>query len=146
MTDAATKPSTNLGKRSQKWAKVGRASSLLLRSTFSAKYAVNAMATKPMRAFWVVLTIVAMASASLPASEPAAVTAAVVSMLPPIHAPATASGSPNTLASHGNRKIDGSAKAITKDAAYASCSFLAWTAPAAAMAALTPQIDTAEAS
>ncbi len=64
----------------------------------------------------------------------------------PIHAPPTASERPSTPDSHGSRKIDGSANAITSDAAYASCSFFACTAPAAAIAALTPQIDTADAS
>ena len=94
MTDAATKPSTNFGKRSQNWPSVGRASSAACVRPCSAKYAVSAIATTPINAFWVVLTMVAICSASSPAIAPAAVTAAVVSMLPPIHAPATASDSP----------------------------------------------------
>lgn len=146
MTDAAMKPRTNLGKRSQNCPMVGRASLELRRSTLSAKYAVNAIATTPISAFCVVFTMVAICRASSPAIAPEAATAAVVSMLPPIQAPATASDSPRTPASQGSRKIDGSAKTITSDAAYASCSRWACTAPAAAIAALIPQIDTAEAS
>ena len=37
MTEAAMKPSTNFGNRLQNWPSVGRASSRLRRSTFSAK-------------------------------------------------------------------------------------------------------------
>ena len=61
--------------------------------------------------------MVAICRAFSPAIAPEAATAAVVSMLPPIQAPATASDRFKTSASHGNRKIDGSAKAITNDAA-----------------------------
>ena len=91
-------------------------------------------------------TIDAMSSASLPAMDPAAVTAAVVSMLPPIHAPVTTCESPSCVASQGCMKIDGSAKRMTRPVVYARSSFFAWTAPAAAMAALTPQIASAAAS
>jgi len=47
-------------------------------------------------------------------AAPAAVTAAVVSMFPPIHAPATGCSSPSPLATSGSRKIDGNAKMITR--------------------------------
>lgn len=116
------------------------------RSTRNANHAVRAIATTPIRAFWVVLTIAATCRASSPARAPAAVTAAVVSMFPPIHAPATAGERPSASASAGRTKIDGRANRMTRLAAYASCSFLACTAPAALIAALTPQIDTALAS
>ena len=91
-----------------------------------------------------VFTIVASCSACSPASAPAALTAAVVSMLPPIQAPATAWDRPSPFAAAGSRKIEGRANTTTRLAVYASCSRLAWTAPAAAIAALMPQIDTAD--
>src|SRR5688572_18807865 len=48
-------------------------------------------------------------------SAPAAVTDAVVSSVPPIHAPATASGMPVNRATHGIRMIIGTATMSTSD-------------------------------
>jgi hypothetical protein len=62
----------------------------------------------------VVFTIVAICSASSPTIAPAALTAAVVSMLPPTHAPPTAWSRPNASTRAGSRKIDGSAKSTTR--------------------------------
>lgn len=59
-------------------------------------------------------TIVAICKDSSPANVPAAVTAAVVSMLPPIHAPVVAGSSPNAVAATGSTKIDGNANTITR--------------------------------
>ena len=61
--------------------------------------------------------MVAICRAFSPAMAPDAATAAVVSMLPPIQAPATASDRLKTSESHGSKKIDDSAKVITNDAA-----------------------------
>lgn len=83
-------PSTNFGKRSQSWAQI------------------DGPRRAPMRTFWEALTIVAIWSDSSPTIAPLAATAAVVSMLPPIQAPATAFERPRTSTSHGSRKIDGS--------------------------------------
>ncbi|GEM_PF-3698079 len=83
------------------------------RSTLRANQAVSATATTPIRAFWVTLTIDAICSESSPAGAPAAETAAVVSMLPPIHTPATAGDSPNRSANQGRMEIEGNSKAMT---------------------------------
>ena len=105
MTEAAMKPSTNLGNRPQNSPRLGRACARV------------GLALHPQRevrgqrdrdeadqAFWVVLTIVAICSASSPAIAPAAATAAVVSMLPPIQAPATASDEPEHVGEPGQQE------------------------------------------
>src|SRR5690606_25661680 len=90
-------------------------------------------------------TIVATRCASWSYIVPAPRTAAVVSMLPPNHAPATSGARPSALAIIGITTIIGSAVTITSAVIYVISSFLACTDPAAAIAADTPQIDTAEA-
>ena len=67
----------------------------------------------PIKAFCVCFTIAATFSASSPTIVLAAVTAAVVSMLPPIHAPATTCERPSCCASHGWMKMDGRANRMT---------------------------------
>jgi len=75
---------------------------------------VSATATTPSSAFCVVFTMVAICSACSPTMAPAALTAAVVSMLPPTRAPATAWSRPSSPAAAGSRKMDGRANTMTR--------------------------------
>src|SRR5699024_1425504 len=115
-TEASRKPSTNFGNRDQITASVLRSpkrrpcSAGAEDATRREQYRLSSTATTPSSAFWVTLTIEAICSGCSPATAPAAVTAAVVSMLPPIQAPVTAGDRPIRFASHGSRKIEGTAK------------------------------------
>jgi len=81
-----------------------------------------------------------------PAMVPAATTAPVVSMVPPIQAPVTISESPIHFASAGISTIMGMATINTMEMIKESFFLSPLMAPAVAMAAETPQIDTPLAS
>ena len=74
---------------------------------------------------------------------PAATTAPVVSMVPPIQAPATAGDIPTHLAMRGSRISMGMAHSRTREMVWLTFLESPLTAPPAAMAAETPQMDTA---
>src|SRR5690606_2090961 len=74
---------------------------------------------------------------------PVATTAPVVSIVPPIHAPATSGASPTKLASGGMKIIIGNAMMSTRLTTYDSFLPSPCMAPHVAMAAETPQIETA---
>src|SRR5690554_3976524 len=102
-----------------------------------------AKAATPSSTFCADLMMTLYCSAVSPINLPEATTAAVVSMVPPSHAPATSSLKPSILAMYGSRYIIGVAmmrtRQITKE------SFLAFPlmAPLVAIAADTPQMETA---
>ena len=103
-------------------------------------------AATPSRTFCDDFTITAVFAAVSPISVPEAATAPVVSIVPPSHAPATSSLSPMRLASHGRRYIIGMAIMSTSEITYESFLLSPLMTPQVAMAADTPQMDTAEES
>ena len=81
--------------------------------------------------------------ASSPTKLPDAITAPVVSMVPPSQAPVTASESPSKLAMKGMNIIIGIAVMRTTEMTYDNFFASPLMAPADAMAAETPQMETA---
>ena len=69
-----------------------------------------------------------------------------MSSVPPSHAPDTTGGMSKARATHGISTIIGIATTRTSDVTYDSLRRSPWMAPQVAMAADTPQIDTALAS
>src|SRR5882757_9788320 len=84
-------------------------------------------------------------TAAGPTNCPAAATEAVVSRVPPSHAPPTISGICNTLMTQGWMISMGMAINNTKVVTYDNFFLSPLMAPAATIAAETPQMDTAEA-
>ena len=82
-------------------------------------------------------------NASSPTKLPDAITAPVVSMVPPSQAPVTASESPSKLAMKGMNIIIGIAVMRTTEMTYDNFFASPLMAPADAMAAETPQMETA---
>ena len=81
--------------------------------------------------------------ASSPIRLPDAITAPVVSMVPPSQAPETACDRPNILAMNGMNIIMGMAVIRTTEMTYDNFFASPLMAPADAMAAETPQMETA---
>src|SRR5690606_7869590 len=102
-----------------------------------------ASAAIPSNTFCENFTIVLISNARSPTTLPEATTAPVVSILPPSQAPVTSSGNPNALAMYGMAIIIGIAVINTIDTTYDSFLESPLMAPDVAMAADTPQIDTA---
>jgi len=100
-------------------------------------------AAKPMSTFCAIFTTTATAMAASPAIAPAATTAPVVSIVPPIQAPATAGSIPTALAIRGWNNNIGIAQRRTSEIVWLIFFWSPFTAPPAAIAAETPQIDTA---
>src|SRR5690606_26238156 len=88
-------------------------------------------------------TMVLISNARSPTKLPEATTAPVVSILPPSQAPVTSSGKPSALAMYGMAIIIGIAVISTIDTTYESFLESPLIAPEVAMAADTPQIETA---
>ena len=105
-----------------------------------------AKAATPSSTFCEDLTITLYVSATSPKNLPEATTAPVVSIVPPIHAPATSCDRPSERASQGIRYIIGTATTSTSEMTNDSFRESPLIAPQVAMAAETPQIDTALAS
>src|SRR5688572_23557313 len=102
-----------------------------------------AKAANPSSTFCENLTIVLMLSATSPTSDPEATTAPVVSIVPPSQAPVTSSLSPRYRAMIGIRIIIGMAVINTIEITYDNFFGSPLIAPAVAIAADTPQMDTA---
>ena len=102
-----------------------------------------AKAASPSSTFCDDLTMMAVRAASSPSMVPDAATAPVVSIVPPSHAPATSPPSPMSSASHGIRYIIGTAQTSTSEMMYESLRLSPRITPLVAIAAETPQIDTA---
>src|SRR5690606_11597286 len=102
-----------------------------------------ASAAIPNSTFCENLTIVLISSARSPTRLPDATTAPVVSMLPPSHAPVTSSDNPNSFAKYGMPTIMGIAVINTMDTTYDSFLESPLMAPDVAIAADTPQMETA---
>ena len=102
-----------------------------------------AKAATPSSTFCEDLTITLYVSATSPKNLPEATTAPVVSIVPPIHAPATSCDRPSERASQGIRYIIGTATTSTSETTNDSFRESPLIAPQVAMAAETPQIDTA---
>src|SRR5262245_15386473 len=111
--DAATNPITNLGKRSQITAALGR--SPLVAPSLSVHQMASMKAATPIRAFCENLTMTPVFMAASLISAPAATTEALVSSVPPSHAPATRSSIPVDFATHGMTIIIGTATISTSD-------------------------------
>ena len=107
------KPSTNLGKRSQITAALGR--SPVAAPALNVHQIANAKAATPIRAFCENLTMTPVFIAASLTSAPAATTEALVSSVPPNHAPATRSSIPVDLAIHGMTIIMGTATISTSE-------------------------------
>src|SRR5690606_21468782 len=102
-----------------------------------------ASAAIPNNTFCENFTIVLISNARSPTKLPEATTAPVVSILPPSQAPVTSWGNPNALAIYGMAIIIGMAVINTIDTTYESFLESPLMAPDVAMAAETPQIETA---
>src|SRR5690606_7061988 len=102
-----------------------------------------ASAAIPSNTFCENFTIVLISNARSPTKLPEATTAPVVSILPPSQAPVTSWGNPNALAMYGMAIIIGIAVINTIDTTYDSFLESPLMAPDVAIAADTPQIDTA---
>src|SRR5262249_44008780 len=113
MADAATKPSTNFGKRSQITAALGR--SPVEEPSLNAHQIASRNAATPISAFCENLTITPVFMAVSLTSAPAATTDADVSSVPPSQAPATKSFMPADFAIHGMMIIIGTATISTSE-------------------------------
>src|SRR5690606_23676313 len=102
-----------------------------------------ASAAIPNNTFCENLTMVLISNARSPTKLPEATTAPVVSMLPPSQAPVTSWGNPNALAMYGMAIIIGIAVINTIDTTYDNFFESPLIAPEVAIAADTPQIETA---
>src|SRR4051812_47296110 len=102
-----------------------------------------ANAASPSNTFWENLTMVLIFNATSPTSVPAATTAPVVSIVPPSQAPVTSWESPSQCAMYGIAIIIGIAVISTSEITYESFFVSPLMAPAVAIAADTPQIETA---
>ena len=101
-----------------------------------------AKAATPSNTFCADLMITLYCSAVSPINFPDATTAAVVSIVPPNHAPATCSLNPIHLARNGKRYIMGMATISTSETINDSFFGSPFMAPQVAMAAETPQMET----
>ncbi len=95
--------------------------------------------------FWIILTTAATVSARGPRKAPAATTAPVESMVPPIQAPPRTGSMPTQAMNIGMKIIISTVKISVMPTARVSSSFLARDAAATAMAAETPQTEVAAA-
>src|SRR5262245_53636022 len=111
--EAATKPSTNFGKRCQITAALAR--SPLAAPSLNVHQIASMNAATPIKAFCENLTITPVFIAASLINAPAATTDALVSSVPPSHAPATRSSMPAVLATHGMTIIIGNATISTSD-------------------------------
>ena len=93
------KPSTNFGKRCQ----ISPAPTCLpaTQSTLVHQYTATQKAVTPIMTFWIILMVAATYMAFWPRNAPAAATAPVESMVPPIQAPPRTSGMPTALMKAG---------------------------------------------
>ena len=91
--------------------------------------------------FWIILIVAATYIAFSPRKAPAAATAPVESMVPPIQAPPRISGSPIALITAGMTIIIMAVKTSDRPIESVNSSFLARQAAAVAMAAEVPQTD-----
>jgi len=107
--EAARKPSTNFGKRSQITPAVGRSTRCAPACGRIAHQIDSRNAASPISTFCENFTTVPIFIAVSPSSAEAATTLPVVSSVPPIQAPATGSDSCAQRASHGCRTIIGTA-------------------------------------
>src|SRR5690554_436924 len=101
-----------------------------------------AKAATPRRTFCADLIITLYCSAVSPINLPDATTAAVVSIVPPSHAPATSCESPINFARYGSKYIIGIATISTSEITNDSFLGSPFIAPLVAIAAETPQIET----
>src|SRR5262245_25895894 len=111
--EATTKPSTNLGNRSQITAALGR--SPVVAPSLNAHQIASMNAATPISAFCENLTITPVFMAASLTSAPAATTDAEVSSVPPSQAPATSSSMPVALAIQGMTIIMGTATISTNE-------------------------------
>src|SRR5262245_62868585 len=111
--EAATKPSTNFGKRSQITATLGR--SPVAAPALNVHQIASAKAATPISAFCENFTITPVFMAVSEISAPAATTEAEVSSVPPSQAPATRSSISVTFATHRIPIIIGTATNSTSD-------------------------------
>src|SRR5690606_26197779 len=90
------------------------------------------------RMFWIILMVAATFSAVSPKKAPAATTAPVESMVPPIQAPPSTSGMSTATMKAGSATIMMDVKTMDRPTAVVSSSLVALQAAAVAMAADTP--------
>ena len=140
--EAIIKPRTNLGKRSHMIEADTFFPFLFDLSRYVQKTEI-AKAASPKRTFCENLTIVAYLRPVSPAMVPAATTAPVVSMVPPSQAPVTTSDNPIQRAITGIKIIIGIAIIRTSEIMNDNFFLSPLIAPAVAIAADTPQIETA---
>ncbi len=95
----------------------------------------------PIIEFWIILTVAATSPASFPSDSPAATTAPVASIVPPIQAPPTIGSRPSQPMSGGITTIMITVKNSDSPIASESSSFRARQAAPVAIAADTPQTD-----
>ena len=112
MTETATKPSTNFGKRRHRSDAVGFSSRCV---PLYDQYMDIRKAARPNNTFCDDFIITLYFSAVSPMNLPEATTAHVVSIVPPSHAPATSCDSPIFIASQGMTYIIGMAITRTSD-------------------------------
>ena len=93
--------------------------------------------------FWIILTMAATWPACSPSMAPAATTAPVASMVPPIQAPPTIGSIPIASMNNGISTIMATVKMSVMPTARVSSSFFARTAAAVAIAADTPHTEVA---
>ncbi len=132
-------PSTNLGKRYQ--ISMALTFSPARASTLEVQYTATQKAITPISTFWISLTVAATYRARSPRKAPAAATAPVASMVPPIQAAPSTVGISRARITLGITTIMIAVKTRERPTARVSSSFLARHAAAVAMAADTPQTD-----
>jgi hypothetical protein len=96
--------------------------------------------------FWIIFTVAATSPTSLPSDSPAATTAPVASIVPPIQAPPTSGSSPSARIAGGIATIMMTVKKSERPIASDSSSFFARHAAPVAIAADTPHTDMSAAS
>ena len=111
---------------------------------FTVHHTTRMKAATPISAFCANLTMTPIFIAESLTSAPAATTVALVSSVPPSHAPPTISGMPKFLMIQGWMIIIGTAQISTSEATYDSFFLSPAIAPQVAIAADTPQMATDE--